>query len=144
VVVEAAKELAMELKKFAGKEYRSPKLLHLVITVLVSRSFTVKPNLSNSMERLLSVTNRRTEIRFLIMSGETRTLLRENILLAWTKEALPVAVMGKSEPLPTIIWVGVEVSWEGDDRIPASDVMCEVAPVSMYQSVEACCVRVPV
>jgi hypothetical protein len=82
VVVVAAKELAMEVKKFARKEYKSPKLLHLAITVLVSRSFIVKPNLSNSMERLLSVTNRQTEIRFLIMLGETRLLLRTNILLA--------------------------------------------------------------
>jgi hypothetical protein len=32
----------------------------------------------------------------------------------------------------------------GEDRISVSEVICEVAPVSMYRSVEAGVVRVPV
>jgi hypothetical protein len=41
--------------------YSGPVLFDLTITFLVVRSFTDKPNGSNSMEHQLSVVNRRTE-----------------------------------------------------------------------------------
>jgi hypothetical protein len=56
--------------------YISRELLHLVITFLVPRSFTERPKGSNSIEHQLSVINLRTDRRFLMMSGVTRTLLR--------------------------------------------------------------------
>ena len=46
---------------------------------------------------------RRTEIRFLIMCGETRILCRCNERSVNRKEVEPIAIMGKEEPLPTII-----------------------------------------
>jgi hypothetical protein len=35
--------------------YRGPEVLHLVITFCIERSFTERPNESNSMEHQLSV-----------------------------------------------------------------------------------------
>jgi len=77
VVEDVAAVRAVVLGGAGGKNgYRSPVLLHLAITLRVWRSFTERPKGSNSMEQLLSVVNRRTEIKFLIMLGETRTLER--------------------------------------------------------------------
>jgi hypothetical protein len=41
--------------------YRGPELLHLVITFCVERSFTERPNESNSMEHQLSVVKQRID-----------------------------------------------------------------------------------
>lgn len=48
------------------------ELLNLAITVLVRMSFTEKPKGSNSAEHQLSITKRRRNIRFLIISVEQR------------------------------------------------------------------------
>jgi hypothetical protein len=48
--------------------------------------------------------NWRTEIRFLIICGDTRTLLRRKV---GDNSVEPVAVTGKIEPLPTTIDEGV-------------------------------------
>ena len=61
-------------------------------------------SMSNSTEQLLLVVNWRTEIRFLISCGETRTLLRRKE----DKSIEPKAVTGSNEPLPTTV--------EGDVR----------------------------
>jgi hypothetical protein len=53
--------------------YNYLELLHLTITFLVWRSFTERPNGSNSTETRLSVVKRQTYIRFLMISGETKT-----------------------------------------------------------------------
>jgi hypothetical protein len=44
--------------------YSGPVLFDLTITFLVVRSFTDKPNGSNSIEHQLSVVKRRTESKF--------------------------------------------------------------------------------
>jgi len=80
--------------------YSGPELLHLTITLCVVRSFTEQPAGSNSTEQLLSEVNWRTEIRFLISLGETRTLLRDKCP---GSEVAPVAVTGSREPSPTTI-----------------------------------------
>jgi hypothetical protein len=75
--------------------------------------------------------NWRTEIRFLISCGETRTLLRRK----GDKAVAPVAVIGMKEPLPTTMDEGVgKQGTDVEERIPASLVMWEVAPESKYQS----------
>jgi hypothetical protein len=77
----------------------------------VSRSFTEQPNRSNSTKELLSVVNWRTEMRFLISCGETRTLLRcKDSDMA----VVPVVVTGKKEPLLTTIEEELEnkVKWK--------------------------------
>ena len=56
----------------------------------VARSFTVKPNGSNSILHELSVVKRQTEIKFLMMVGDMRTSLRENE----EREVEPTAVTG--------------------------------------------------
>ena len=71
-----------------------------MITLCDSRSFTEQPAGSNSTEQLLSVVNWRTEMRFLISFGETRTLLRDN---ESERCVAPVAVTGSKDPLPTRI-----------------------------------------
>jgi hypothetical protein len=48
--------------------------------------------------------NWRTEIRFLVICGDTRTLLRRKV---GDNSVDPVAVTGKVEPLPTTIDEGV-------------------------------------
>jgi hypothetical protein len=58
--------------------YIGLELLHLVITFLVARSFTERPEESNSIEHQLSVVNWWTKRRILIMSGVKRTSLRQN------------------------------------------------------------------
>jgi len=85
------------------REYRGPELLHLTITFRVPRSFTEQPKGPNSTEKLLSEVNWRTDIRFLISFGETRTLLR---CRGPDKCAVPVEVTGSKEPLPTTIAEG--------------------------------------
>jgi hypothetical protein len=91
--------------------YKDPELLHLTIMLRVSRSFTEQPNGSNSTKELLSVVNWRTEMRFLISCGETRTLLRcKDSDMA----VVPVVVTGKKEPLLTTIEEELEnkVKWK--------------------------------
>jgi hypothetical protein len=113
--------------------YRGLELLHLTITFRDSRSFTEQPEGSNSMEQLLSVVNWRTEMRFLISLGDTRTLLRCKEPFKVVK---PVEMTGRSEPSLTIMEEGaVREGVEVLDRVPALEVMWEVAPVSKYQSV---------
>ena len=76
------------------------------------------------MEQLLSVVKRRMEIRFLIICGETKTSLRTRFRCGKEKVCDPVAVTGRSAPLPTMIDEGV--SDEGDEKeesVPASTVM---------------------
>jgi hypothetical protein len=77
--------------------------------------------------------NWRTDIRFLISCGETRTLLRRN---EGDKIVAPVAVTGMKEPLPTTMDEGAgKQGTDVEDRVPASEVIWEVAPESKYQSV---------
>ena len=78
-------------------------LLHQMITFLVWRSFIEQPARLNSTEQLLSELNWRTDIRFLIRFGETRTLLKCKKV---GKCATPVDVTGKREQLPAIIEKG--------------------------------------
>ena len=84
--------------------YNGPELLHLTISVRDGRAFTEQLAGSNSKEQLLLVVNWRTERRFLIICGETRTLLK-------CKEAdnsmEPVAITGIMELLPTTMDKGV-------------------------------------
>jgi hypothetical protein len=72
-------------------------------------------------------------MRFLIRCGETSTLLRAN---EGDKVVAPMAVTGKKEPLLTTIEEGA--GGQGIDereRVPASEVIWEVAPESTYHSV---------
>ena len=82
------------------KGYSGPELLHLTISVHDGRAFTEQPAGSNSTEQLLSVVNWQTEIRFLIICGDTRTLLRHK---RGDNSVEPVALTGIMEPLPTTI-----------------------------------------
>ena len=84
--------------------YSGPELLHLTILVRDERAFIEQPAGSNSTEQLLSVVNLRTEIRFLIICGDTRILLRCN---EGDNSVEPVAVTWIIEPLPTTIDEGV-------------------------------------
>ena len=87
------------------------------------------------MEQLLSVVKRRIEIRFLIMLGDTRTLLRTKLRYGKEKICDPVAVTGSRAPFPTMIDEGVnEVGEEMVESLPASEVMCDLAPESAYRS----------
>jgi hypothetical protein len=68
--------------------------------------------------------NRRIEIRFLIIFGETKTSLRTRLRCGKEKVCDPVAVTRRSAPLPTIIDEGVRD--DGDkmvDSLPASVVI---------------------
>ena len=60
------------------------------------------------MEQLLSVVKRRTEIKFLIMLGDTKTLERTSGRRIVEKECDPVDVMGSEAPLPTMIDEGLD------------------------------------
>ena len=51
---------------------------------------------------------RRTEIRFLIMCGETRILCRCKEQSVNKKEVEPIAIIGKEEPLSIINFGGVK------------------------------------
>jgi hypothetical protein len=81
--------------------YRSPSLLERSRRVLVARSFTEKPKVSNSIETRLSRVNCLTEIRFFTMEGETRTFCRYKGRLEILTE--PEARTGSLDPLPTMI-----------------------------------------
>ena len=79
---------------------------------------------------------RRTEIKFLIMWGETRISERNKFPRAVGIVAEPVAVTGSKDPLPTIILDGVECEGRVDEvSIPEFDVIWDEAPESIYQSV---------
>jgi hypothetical protein len=56
--------------------YSGPVLFDLTITFLVVRSFTDKPNGSNSIEHQLSVVKRCTENKLWTRSGANKILLR--------------------------------------------------------------------
>jgi hypothetical protein len=87
------------------------------------------------MEQLLSVVKRRMEIKFLMICGETKTLLRTKFRLGKEKVCDPVAVTGSKAPLPTMIDEGVdELGKERVEIVPASAVMCDPAPESAYHS----------
>ena len=87
------------------------------------------------MEQLLSVVKRRIEIKFLIMLGDTSTLLRTRVRCGKEKVCGPVAVTGSKAPFPTTKDEGVnEVGEEKVESLPASEVMCEPAPESAYHS----------
>ena len=60
------------------------------------------------MEQLLSVVKRRTEIKFLIMLGDTKTLERTSGRRIVEKECDPVDVTGSKVPLPTMIDEGLD------------------------------------
>ena len=95
------------MKEEAGgrrRGYNGPDLLHLTISVRDGRAFTEQPAGSNSTEKLLSVVNWRTEIRFLIICGETRTLLRRK---EGDNSVEAVAITGITELLPTTMDEGV-------------------------------------
>ena len=90
----------------------------------------------------MSEVNWRTEIRFLISLGETRTLLRDKCP---GSDAVPVAVTGSKEPSPTIIDEGKGYYEDKTcERVDELEVMREVAPESRYQSVVGGCWRVMV
>jgi hypothetical protein len=80
--------------------YKSP-ILEQRRRFLVARSFTEKPNGSNSMETKLSRVNWRTDIRFLTMPGEARTFWRWRGREFFLTE--PTARIGSLDPLPTIM-----------------------------------------
>jgi hypothetical protein len=84
-----------------AKGYRSPELVDLRIVVLVRRSFTEKPNGSNSIEHRLSLVNLRTYIRFKTKVGVWSTEARRKLMFGACKWVDPVPKMGKREPLPT-------------------------------------------
>ena len=84
--------------------YSGPELLHLMISVRDGRAFTEQLAGSNSTEQLLSIVNWRTEIRFLIICGDTRILLRCN---EGDNSVEPVAITGIMELLPTTMDKGV-------------------------------------
>jgi hypothetical protein len=72
-------------------------------------------------------------MRFLIRCGETRTLLR---CKDGDKDVAPVVVTGKKEPLSTTIEEGAgKQGGDVEERVPASEVIWEVAPELKYQSV---------
>jgi hypothetical protein len=60
------------------------------------------------MVQLLSVVKRSTEIKFLIMFGETKTLERTRGWRAVEKECDPINVTGSEAPLPTMIDEGLD------------------------------------
>ena len=71
------------------------------------------------MEQLLSVVNRRTEIKFLIMLGDTKTLLRTRERRGALKGNEPMEVMGSKAPLPTMIDEGPDKEGgRGEERMP--------------------------
>jgi len=64
------------------------------------------------------------EIKFLIMLGDTRTLLRTRLRCGDEKICDPVAVTGRSAPLPIMIDEGVkDDGGEMVERLPGSAVM---------------------
>jgi hypothetical protein len=75
------------------------------------------------------------EIKFLIMLGDTSTLLRTRLRCGKEKVCDPVAVTGSKAPFPTTIDEGVnEEGGETVESLPASEVICDPAPESAYHS----------
>jgi len=60
------------------------------------------------MEQLLSVVKRRTEIKFLIMFGDTKTSERTRGRRVVENECDPIDVTGSEAPLPTMIDEGLD------------------------------------
>jgi hypothetical protein len=88
---------------------------------LVRRSFTKTPRGSNSTETRLSEVNLRTDKRFLMMAGASRTSLRRNgpgmveYLVPSTERVAPFPTTmeeGKEEEGEEVIILGLEVMWE--------------------------------
>ena len=65
-----------------------------------------KRNGKNSIEALLEMQNLEIEIKFFVMLGTQRTLVKENSLLEWRREVEPVCVIGSPVPSPIIILSG--------------------------------------
>jgi len=78
------------------------------------------------------VVNLRTEIRFLIISGARRTLLRQN---GPGRVEKPVPTTGRMAPLPTTIEDGKEEDGEAV-IIPGLEAIWEEAPESITHSEE--------
>jgi hypothetical protein len=77
VVATAATTVDGDVKELGRRiVYSGPVLFDLTITFLVVRSFTDKPNGSNSIEHQLSVVKRRTESKLWTRSGANKILLR--------------------------------------------------------------------
>jgi hypothetical protein len=71
-------------------------------------------------------------MRFLISCGETRTLLRRK---DGVKTVAPVVVTSRYGSLPTTMDEGAEKQGaDVEERVPASEVICEVAPELKNQS----------
>jgi hypothetical protein len=73
---------------------------------------TERPKGSNSIEQLLSIVKQRTEIRFLIMFRDTKTLERTKGRRVVEKECDPTEVTESKFPLPTMIDEGCD-DWGG-------------------------------
>jgi hypothetical protein len=86
------------------------------------------------MEQLLPVVKRRTEFKFLIMPGATRTLERTKGRCGVIKEEDPTDVTGRDAPLPTMVEEGCEGGKKEELSIPTVLVMWELAPESRYHS----------
>lgn len=80
------------------------------------------PKGSNSTEHKLSEVNFRIEIRFVIIYGEIRTLLREKEFGLEEKDREPEWVTGRVEPLPKVMLEELE-EMEEEERIPGSNAM---------------------
>ena len=95
------------------------------------RSLMEKPKGSNSIVTELSRVSRRTEIKFLIKEGETRTSWRRRDEEEVGTVAVPAHCTGKDAPLSTTMRAE-----EGavDESIPELPAMCDEAPVSRSQS----------
>ena len=76
-----------------------------------------KPQASNSTVIGLSRVRARTEIRFLINDGEIRMLLSNREVEEVGMEEELVWVMGREEPLPTMIRIEEELG-EREERLP--------------------------
>jgi len=74
----------------------------------VCKSFTEKPNLSNSIVIGFSRVRERIEIKFLMREGEMRMLSRTKGVDEVGTVAVAVCVIGSEEPLPTMIQEEVE------------------------------------
>ena len=101
------------------------------IVLRVLRSFTEKPHGSNSIEQALSRVNLRTEIRFLIIEGVTRTELTERVRVFDGIVKEPEVVIGICLPSATMTDFPVR-KLRMDFRLPAVFVKWAVAPESMY------------
>ena len=92
-----------------------------------------KPDGSNSIETLLSRVRRRTKIKFLMRDGETRTSFKRRGEVAVGMMVCAWCVTGNRAPLPTVMEDEEGQRTEGG-KLPGEEDMCDVAPVSKYQS----------